>query len=146
MQRGALPPVPALPPALSRCHFGRARAAETPPSALRAFGFISTAAHGPTRGTPTSVAPPDRCHRSRANSPLRRQTATDPGRLKTVAYLGCAAAGLDTSCDSFPYIASHCDDQALEMLASAAELIDALARRIEQALYVDGGPAEAVAA
>jgi hypothetical protein len=32
------------------------------------------------------------------------------------------------------------------MLASAAELIDALARRIEQALYVDGGPAEAVAA
>jgi antirestriction protein ArdC len=57
--------------------------------------------------------------------------------VEAVAYLGCAAAGLDTSCDSVPYIASHGDEQAIETLTSAAELIDALARRIERSLQLE---------
>ena len=55
--------------------------------------------------------------------------------VEAVAYLGCAAAGLDTGSDSIPYIAAHGDEQALETLTNAAEVIDALARRIEQALW-----------
>ncbi len=66
--------------------------------------------------------------------------------VEAVAYLGCAAAGLDTSCDSVPYIASHGDEQAIETLTSAAELIDTLARRIERALGLEDGPAQPIAA
>ena len=60
--------------------------------------------------------------------------------VEAVAYLGCAAAGLDSGCDSVPYIACHGDEQAIEALSDAAELIDALARRIERALQLDGQP------
>jgi hypothetical protein len=67
--------------------------------------------------------------------------------VEAVAYLGCAAAGLDTSCDSVPYIASYGDEQAIDTLKEAAELIDALARRIERALGIDEEPtAESAAA
>lgn len=57
--------------------------------------------------------------------------------IVAIAYLGCAVAGLDTSCDSVPYIASYGDEQAIETLSGAAELIDELARRIERALLID---------
>ena len=66
--------------------------------------------------------------------------------VEAVAYIGCAGAGLDTGCDSVPYIAAHGDEQALATLTDAAELIDALARRIEQALSSEGQHAEQRAA
>jgi hypothetical protein len=55
-------------------------------------------------------------------------------RLKTVAYVALAAAGLDTGQDSVPYIASWAGDDTLDQLEQTAELIDGLARRIEQAI------------
>lgn len=54
--------------------------------------------------------------------------------VEAVAYLGCAAAGFDASCDSVPYIVSHGDEEAIATLTDAAELIDTLARRIEKAM------------
>jgi antirestriction protein ArdC len=66
--------------------------------------------------------------------------------VEAVAYIGCAGAGLDTGCDSVPYIAAHGDEQALATLTDAAELIDALARRIEQALSADAQHTEQAAA
>jgi hypothetical protein len=62
--------------------------------------------------------------------------------VEAVAYIGCSGAGLDTGCDSVPYIAAHGDEQALATLTDAAELIDALARRIERALPAEGQQAE----
>jgi antirestriction protein ArdC len=62
--------------------------------------------------------------------------------VEAVAYIGCASAGLDTGCDSVPYIAAHGDEEALATLTDAAELIDALARRIEQALSAEDQQAE----
>jgi hypothetical protein len=56
-----------------------------------------------------------------------------------VAYVVCAGAGLDTGSDSVPYIAGWAGDEALEQLERTAELIDGLARRIEEAI----NPAEA---
>jgi hypothetical protein len=46
----------------------------------------------------------------------------------------CAGAALDTSPDSVPYIASWVGEDALEQLEKTAELIDSLARRVEQAI------------
>jgi len=54
--------------------------------------------------------------------------------VEAVAYVVCAGAGLDTRADSVPYIAGWAGDDALEQLQKAAELIDGLARRIEQAI------------
>jgi hypothetical protein len=54
--------------------------------------------------------------------------------VEAVAYVVCAGAGLDTSPDSVPYIAGWAGDDAVEQLQKAAELIDGLARRIEQAI------------
>jgi antirestriction protein ArdC len=59
--------------------------------------------------------------------------------VEAVAYVVCAGAGLDTGSDSVPYIAGWAGDDALEQLERTAELIDGLARRIEQAI----NPAEA---
>jgi len=60
--------------------------------------------------------------------------------VEAVAYLGCAAAGLDTACDSVPYIVSHGDEDAIATLTDTAELIDTLARRIESALELESEP------
>jgi len=54
--------------------------------------------------------------------------------VEAVAYVVLAGAGLDTGQDSVPYIASWEGDDALDELQRTAELIDALARRIEQAI------------
>ena len=63
--------------------------------------------------------------------------------VEAVAYVALAGAGLDTGRDSVPYIASWEGDNALEQLQRAAELIDALARRIEQAIDAEREPATA---
>jgi len=54
--------------------------------------------------------------------------------VEAVAYVVCAGVGLDTGSDSVRYIAGWAADDALEQLRKAAELIDDLARRIEQAI------------
>lgn len=62
--------------------------------------------------------------------------------VEAVAYIACAGVGLDTSCDSVPYIAGYGEERALATLTDAAELIDRLARRIEQALCAEEQQAE----
>jgi antirestriction protein ArdC len=63
--------------------------------------------------------------------------------VEAVAFIVCAGAGLDTSPDSVPYIASWAGDDTAEQLEKAAELIDTLARRIEQAIgQTDGSERE----
>jgi antirestriction protein ArdC len=57
--------------------------------------------------------------------------------VEAVAFVVCGAVGLDTSCDSVPYIADWGGEGARERVRSAAERIDALARRIEGALLAD---------
>jgi antirestriction protein ArdC len=59
--------------------------------------------------------------------------------VEAVAYVVCAGAGLDTGSDSVPYIAGWAGDDALNQLERTAQLIDSLARRIEEAI----NPAEA---
>jgi hypothetical protein len=54
--------------------------------------------------------------------------------VEAVAYIVCAGAGLDSGCDSVPYIASWGLEEAAEQVAQTSRLIDALARRIEAAL------------
>jgi antirestriction protein ArdC len=54
--------------------------------------------------------------------------------VEAVAYVALATAGHDTGPDSVPYIASWEGDDALEQLQQTAQLIDALARRIEQTI------------
>jgi hypothetical protein len=63
--------------------------------------------------------------------------------VEAVAFIVCAGAGLDTSPDSVPYIASWAGADPAERLEEAAELIDSLARRIEQAIgQMDRGERE----
>ncbi|MDX6648300.1 MAG: hypothetical protein QOJ97_251 [Solirubrobacteraceae bacterium] len=54
--------------------------------------------------------------------------------VEAVAYIVCAGAGLDTGCDSVPYIASWGAEDAAEQVAETSRLIDGLARRIEESL------------
>jgi hypothetical protein len=54
--------------------------------------------------------------------------------VEAVAYVALAGAGLDTGRDSVPYIASWAGGDSAEQLEKTAELIDRLARRIEQAI------------
>ena len=63
--------------------------------------------------------------------------------VEAVAYVSLAGAGLDTGRDSVPYIASWQGEAALEQLRRAAELIDGLARRIEQTIDAERAPAAA---
>ena len=51
-----------------------------------------------------------------------------------MAFVVSAAAGLDVSCEAVPYIASFGGENALEALERSAQAIDAIARRIEDAL------------
>jgi hypothetical protein len=55
----------------------------------------------------------------------------------------CAGAGPDSAPNSVPYIASWAGDDTLDQLRRAAELIDALARRIEHAMEPYRQPAAA---
>jgi N-terminal domain of anti-restriction factor ArdC len=57
--------------------------------------------------------------------------------VDTVTFVVCGSVGLDTSCSSAPYVASWGEDGELDALRGFAEMIDRLARRIEDALTPD---------
>jgi hypothetical protein len=54
--------------------------------------------------------------------------------VECVAYSVCAGLGLDTACDSVPYLAGWGGEEASEQIERYAELIDRLAKRIEDAV------------
>ena len=54
--------------------------------------------------------------------------------VDATSYIVCASAGLDVSCDSVAYLASWGGKDTVETVRETAELIDRLARRIEQAI------------
>ena len=58
--------------------------------------------------------------------------------VESVAFVACAAAGLDVSCEAVPYVASFGGEDPLEALERSAQAIDAIARRIEDALELRG--------
>lgn len=58
--------------------------------------------------------------------------------VDAVTYIVCASAGLDVSCDSVAYLASWGGDDAAKTVRETAELIDTLARRIEQTIIPQG--------
>jgi hypothetical protein len=51
--------------------------------------------------------------------------------VESVAYCVCAAAGLDTSSSSVPYVAGWAEGSPDKPIEAYAELIDRLARRLE---------------
>jgi hypothetical protein len=51
-----------------------------------------------------------------------------------VTYVVCSSAGLDVGGESIPYVAGWGEDGALDAIREYAETIDAIARRIEDAL------------
>jgi hypothetical protein len=51
-----------------------------------------------------------------------------------VTYVVCSSAGLDVGDESIPYIAGWGEDGAIDAIHEYAETIDAIARRIEDAL------------
>jgi hypothetical protein len=59
--------------------------------------------------------------------------------VDTVTYVVCGSVGLDVSGDSVPYIAGWGEDGALDAMREYAGTIDAIARRIEDAL-ANAGP------
>lgn len=54
--------------------------------------------------------------------------------VESITYIVCAGVGLDTSCESVPYVAGW-DDQDLEPLREFAGEVDRIARRIETVLH-----------
>ena len=54
--------------------------------------------------------------------------------LKTVTYIVLRSAGLDVSCESVAYVASWGGEDSAKTVRETAELIDRLARRLEQAI------------
>ena len=61
-----------------------------------------------------------------------------------VTYVVCASVGLDVSGESVPYIAGWGEAGALDAIREYAQTIDAIARRIEDALG-DGSSAATAA-
>ena len=51
-----------------------------------------------------------------------------------VTYVVCSSVGLDVGGESIPYVAGWGEDGALDAIREYAETIDAIARRIEDAL------------
>jgi hypothetical protein len=51
-----------------------------------------------------------------------------------VTYVVCSSVGLDVGGESIPYIAGWGEDGALDAIREYAEAMDAIARRIEDAL------------
>jgi antirestriction protein ArdC len=68
--------------------------------------------------------------------------------VECAAFVVAAGLGLATGGESIPYVAGWGEDGALDAVSEAAELIDEIARRIEDALaaYVDEPRAEVTAA
>jgi N-terminal domain of anti-restriction factor ArdC len=54
--------------------------------------------------------------------------------VDAVTYIVCASAGLDVSCESVSYVAGWGGEDAAQTVRETAELIDSLARRLEQAI------------
>jgi hypothetical protein len=80
------------------------------------------------------------------------QTHTRPQAeviVDTATLIVLAGAGLDTSGETIPYVASWGESGALEAVTEHAELIDRLARTVENAITIgtakDLAAAEAVA-
>ena len=110
----------------------------------------------PTRG-PAAGATPKRRQIVVASGPANRQVRTlvhelahalglgydQYGREKAevlvdcVTYVVCSSVGLDVGGESIPYIAGWGEDGALDAIREYAETIDAIARRIEDALDDD---------
>jgi hypothetical protein len=51
-----------------------------------------------------------------------------------VTYVVCSSAGLDVGGESIPYVAGWGEDGALDAIRQYAETVEAVARRIEDAL------------
>ena len=118
-------------------------------SALRAFASGSTAAPqqtGPHVGnTPRKPSP------GKPGEPApRTQSETLHRRHKTATLIVLSGAGLDTSAETIPYVAGWGETGALEAVTEHAELIDRLARTVENAISGDtandAATADAVAA
>jgi hypothetical protein len=60
--------------------------------------------------------------------------------VESATYIAAAAAGLDTSGESIPYVAGWGENGALEAIQQVAELIDRIALRIEAATCRDHVP------
>ncbi len=56
--------------------------------------------------------------------------------VESITYIVCAGIGLDTSCESVPYVAGW-DDEDLTALREFAGDVDQIARRIEAVLHPD---------
>lgn len=63
--------------------------------------------------------------------------------VEVAGHVAAAALGLDTSGEAVPYVAGWGEDGRLEAARSAAELIDAVARQLEQAASLQGAEAAA---
>jgi hypothetical protein len=57
--------------------------------------------------------------------------------VDTATHLACSSVGLDVGGESIPYVAGWGEDGALEAVTEFAKTIDALARRIEDALALE---------
>jgi antirestriction protein ArdC len=57
--------------------------------------------------------------------------------VESVAYSCCRSVGVETDCNSIPYLAGWAERSDLEVLERTADLIDRLAARIETALHAD---------
>ena len=58
--------------------------------------------------------------------------------VESVAYTVCGALGLDSSGYSIPYLASWSTEGEIDIIERTAELIDRLARRIEEVVMSPG--------
>ena len=63
--------------------------------------------------------------------------------VECAAFIVCSGLGLSTGGESMPYLASWGEDGALEAITEAAELIDEIAGRIEQAVGQQSGSVDA---
>lgn len=63
-----------------------------------------------------------------------------------VTYIVCSSVGLDVGGESIPYVAGWGEDGAIDVIREYAQTIDAIARRIEDALDPECEPAGAIAA
>lgn len=63
--------------------------------------------------------------------------------VDAVSYIVLRSAGLDVACDSVAYVASWGGEDMATTVRETAELIDRLARRLEQAIAPQDDQAEA---
>jgi antirestriction protein ArdC len=66
--------------------------------------------------------------------------------VESVAYSVAAAAGIDTSANSVPYLTAWSEETPIATIHAHAELIDRLARRLEDVIANGANPAEEEAA